>query len=178
MALSLLAIASPQTTPRLLWNASPSVPVGLYRVAARSPARGRLAVIRLPGPLRALAEARAYLAASALLLKPVAAGPGDVVCRHGATVTINGRVAARARRADAAGRPLPRWSGCVTLAAHQVFVLAPTPDSFDSRYFGALDRGHVLGTAHAIWPRPIDGHTVVPPRQRGPPRHAAVAIAA
>ena len=126
----------------------------------------------------ALAEARAYLAPSALLLKPVAAGPGDVVCRRGATVTINGRVAARARSAGAAGRPLPRWSGCMTLAAHQVFVLAPTPDSFDSRYFGALDHGHVLGTAHPIWSRPIDGHAVVPPRQRGPPRHPAVAIAA
>jgi type IV secretory pathway protease TraF len=128
--------------------------------------------------MQALAEARAYLVASALLLKPVAAGPGDVVCRIGATVTINGRVAASARSADAAGRLLPRWSGCITLAAHQVFVLAPTPDSFDSRYFGALHSGHVLGTAHPIWLRPIDGHAAVLPRQRGPPRHAAAAIAA
>ena len=154
-ALSLLAMASPQTRhPRLLWNATSSVPVGLYRVVARVPARGQSAVIRLPRRARALAEARGYLARGALLIKPVAAGPGDVVCRNGGIITINGRTTAHARHADAAGRLLPRWSGCITLATDHLFVLAATPDSFDGRYFGPLDRTHVLGTAHPVWMTP------------------------
>jgi type IV secretory pathway protease TraF len=67
------------------------------------------------------------------------------------TVSINGRVVAHARYADASDRPLPRWNGCITLAGGQLFLLAPAADSFDSRYFGPVDRIHVLGSGHPIW---------------------------
>jgi type IV secretory pathway protease TraF len=117
----------------------------------RAPGKGELAVIRLPDWIHALAAGRGYLGAGALVIKPVVAGPGDVVCRHGVTVTVNGLPMARARDADLLGRPLPHWSGCVALAAGQVFVLSMVPDSFDSRYFGAVDGGHVVGTGRAIW---------------------------
>jgi conjugative transfer signal peptidase TraF len=143
------------------------VPVGLYWVATASPAKGELAVIRLPNVLRTLAAVRGYLAATALLIKPVTATMGDFVCRHGATVTINGLAAAHASAADGLGRPLPRWTGCITLTAGQVFLLSSAPDSFDSRYFGPIDRAHVLGAAHPIWLRQHDGPSE--PRQRGPP---------
>jgi type IV secretory pathway protease TraF len=83
----------------------------------------------------------------------VAAGAGDVVCRHGALITINGRAVAQARLTDTAGRPLPAWSGCIRLADTQVFVLAVDPDSFDSRYFGPVDGANVLGTASPVWVR-------------------------
>lgn len=116
--------------PQIVWNASPSIPVGLYRLVAYTPARGRLAVIRLPEPFLTLASARGYLPAGVLLIKPIAAGAGDLVCRHGAVVTINGRMAALAKTADAWGRLLPRWHGCQRLNAHQIFVLSPAADSF------------------------------------------------
>ena len=42
-----LAILFPKAdAPVLLWNASPSVPIGLYRLASRAPLVGALAVIR------------------------------------------------------------------------------------------------------------------------------------
>ena len=155
----------PRTShPRLLWNMSPSVPIGLYWLVPWPASPGQLAVIRLPDPIRMLADRRGYLPAGVLLMKPVAAGPGDVVCRSGTVVTVNGRAVARARRADAAGRPLPRWSGCTTLAPDRVFVLSPTPGSFDSRYFGPIDSASVVGTAHPVWVG-----EPAPPRQRGPP---------
>jgi type IV secretory pathway protease TraF len=103
--------------------------------------------------LRILAETRGYLGKGALLIKPVAAGAGDTVCRHGAVVTINGRIAARARSLDAAGRPLPVWSGCLKLGASDIFVLSVDPGSFDSRYLGPIDRAHVVGFALPIWAR-------------------------
>jgi type IV secretory pathway protease TraF len=67
---------------------------------------------------------------------------------------------AQAKLADTAGRPLPAWSGCIRLADTQVFVLAADPDSLDSRYFGPVDRAHVLGTALPVCidanaPRPL-----------------------
>jgi conjugative transfer signal peptidase TraF len=154
------------------------VPIGLYAMIVGTPHRGQIAVIRLPHGAAVLAAARGYLAPGALLIKPVAAGPGDIVCRHGPTVTINGGTVGSARSADAAGRPLPRWNGCITLAAHQVFVLAPVPDSFDGRYFGPLDRTHVLGTAHPLWMSPMPVHAAVQPPARAPARHQTAPIAA
>jgi conjugative transfer signal peptidase TraF len=152
LCVGLLLLTCPKVSaPTLLWNFSPSVPLGLYRLAMRPPTRGTLAVIRLPEPLFSLANARGYLPAGTLLIKWVAAGSGDVVCRHGSMITINGRTVAYARTTDASGRPLPRWAGCRRLRADQAFVLSAVPDSFDSRYFGSVERRHVLGTALPVW---------------------------
>jgi len=150
-----VAVLSPKAgAPVLVWNASPSVPIGLYRLTSRPSQTAALAVIRLPEPLAILAETRGYLRKGALLVKPVAAGAGDTVCRHGALVTVNGRIVARASTLDAAGRWLPAWSGCFRLAADQIFVLSADPDSFDSRYMGPIDSAHVLGIAQPVWVRP------------------------
>ena len=150
----MIALAYPKAhAPALLWNASASVATGLYRLTSQPPLTGALAVIRLPEPFKTLAATRGYLRAGALLIKPVAAGAGDTVCRHGPLVTINGRVVARAKTADQAGRLLPSWSGCFRLAPTDVFVLSEEPDSFDSRYFGPVERRHIVGTAVPVWVR-------------------------
>jgi type IV secretory pathway protease TraF len=85
------------------------------------------------------------------LIKPVVADHGDVVCRHGPIVTVQGRTVAYAKSTDGLGRPLPRWSGCTRLDADQAFVLSDDPDGFDSRYIGPMDRSHVVGTALPAW---------------------------
>jgi conjugative transfer signal peptidase TraF len=152
LGIALLALACPKAdAPVLLWNASASVPIGLYRVVSRRPPTGALAVVRLPDTFGTLADTRGYLRAGTLLIKPVAGGGGDIVCRDGPLVTINGRVVAHAKAADALGRPLPAWSGCFLLSEDQVFVLSEGPDSFDSRYFGPVERRHILGTALPVW---------------------------
>jgi conjugative transfer signal peptidase TraF len=149
-----LALVFPKAgAPVLVWNASPSVPIGLYRLTSRGPLTEELAVIRLPESLRILAETRGYLRKGALLIKAVAAAAGDTVCRHDALVTVNGRIVARASTVDAAGRSLPAWSGCFRLAADQIFVLSADPDSFDSRYMGPIDRAHIVGIAQPVWVR-------------------------
>jgi conjugative transfer signal peptidase TraF len=154
LALGVRALTFPKASiPSLLWNLSPSVPVGLYRLTAGAPLTGVLAVIRLPEPFNTLASTRGYLPAGALLIKRVAAGAGDLVCRHGALVTINGRAVARARPFDSAGQPLPRWSGCISLGMAQIFVLSADPDSFDSRYIRAVNHRDVLGAAVSVWVR-------------------------
>jgi conjugative transfer signal peptidase TraF len=153
----LLLLACPRVTvPTLLWNTSPSVPLGLYWLAPRPPTRDALAVIRLPEPYRSLADGRGYLPAGTLLIKPVVAPAGDVACRHGPIVTLHGRAIAYARSADRAGRPLPRWSGCIRLRADRAFVLSADPDGFDSRYIGPVQRRHVVGTALPVWPSPTE----------------------
>lgn len=152
-ALLLPALQPPQL--RLVWNVSPSVPTGLYRIATgAAPRPGDLVAVRLPPGLADFMAERRYVEAGALLIKPVAAGAGATVCRHGATVTIDGAPVALARDRDRLDRPLPRWSGCLQLGAEQLFLIAPaTPGSFDSRYFGPIDRAAIVGRALPVWTR-------------------------
>jgi type IV secretory pathway protease TraF len=110
-------------------------------------------VIRLPEPYYSLADTRGYLPAGILLVKPVVASAGDVVCRIGRNVVLQWRNVAYARVADSLGRPLPRWSGCRRLRTHDIFVLSRDPDAFDSRYFGPVERTNVVGTALAAFAR-------------------------
>ncbi|ABQ66553.1 Type IV secretory pathway protease TraF-like protein [Rhizorhabdus wittichii RW1] len=141
---------------RLVWNVSPSVPVGLYRIdSAGDPRPGDLVALRPSPDLTRLMAERHYVEAGALLLKPIAAGAGATVCRNGAVVTIDGVSVATARERDRLGRPLPRWSGCRLLNASELFLLATeSPDSFDGRYFGPAARSNVVGRAMPLWTRP------------------------
>jgi len=148
----LLLLACPKANiPTLLWNTSNSVPFGLYWTTSRQPVLGGLAVIRLPEPYRSLADVRGYLGARALLVKPIVASAGDIVCRHGAIVILRERAMAYARRADRMGRQLPHWTGCIRIHPDQIFVLSADPNGFDSRYFGPVERQDVLGTALPVW---------------------------
>lgn len=148
LALAVLAI-SPVTAraPRLIWNASASLPIGLYQLEpARAAAVGELVAYRPAPELSRAFAARGYLPDGVPLLKPVAATPPSVVCRQGLRIVIDGRTVAMALEKDRAGRPLPRWSGCITLGPEAVFLLAPdVPDALDGRYFGPVDRRDLLG---------------------------------
>lgn len=138
---------------RLVWNASASVPLGLYRIARadRLHVGDMVAVRPSPALARFMAERR-YVEANALLVKPVAAIAGATVCRQRLRVTVSGRVAATALGRDRLGRPLPRWSGCLRLGPDQLFLIAPqSPASFDGRYFGIVRRGQIIGRVTPLW---------------------------
>ena len=155
MAVAVFMLIAPpmmDTTPLLVWNASPSVPRGLYAVDRAPPKVGDLVLIRLPARFAALAARRGYLPRGAFLIKPVVALAGDTVCRRGVRISVRGKLVATAHSADASGRPLPSWHGCRTLQSGEVFLLSDHPDGFDSRYFGALSVRSVVGHAIFIWP--------------------------
>jgi type IV secretory pathway protease TraF len=84
------------------------------------------------------------------LIKRVAGAAGDLVCRNGSLLTLNGRLRAVARGADARGRRLPVWQGCRRLRGGEVVLLSRAPDGFDSRYFGPLTPERLVGTAVPI----------------------------
>lgn len=136
--------------PIIVWNASKSIPIGLYRVEKSARTRGEVAVLRLPPWAETMASERRYLPRDAWLLKPVAAVHGDVVCRFGRHVFVNGSIAARALARDKSERVLPVWRGCKRLSADEFFVLSRHADSFDSRYFGAVSSEFVIGTAKPL----------------------------
>lgn len=68
--------------PRLVWNTSPSVPIGLYRVNPGAPARvGDMVLAQVPASWRALAAGRRYIPANVPLVKRVVAAAGATVVR-------------------------------------------------------------------------------------------------
>jgi len=150
--LLLLATSLEKRTPWLVWNASPSVPLGLYHIEHAPARRGDLVLVRPPLDTAELAHRRGYLPKSARPLKFVSAAVGDRVCRYGTYIFVRGVPMAHALSRDALGRPLPIWRGCRRLVAGELFLLADSAQSFDSRYFGVISAKHVIGRATLICP--------------------------
>ena len=149
-AVALVAASCSPKFPRLVWNASPSIPMGFYWIESGTPRRGEIAAIRLPPALADLAARRQYLPLNAMLLKPVAAAEGHVVCRFGTRVVANSVQLALSLSHDASGRRLPTWRGCRRLHRGEIFIVAPGMQSFDSRYFGRISPQYILGRAHSL----------------------------
>lgn len=136
-------------TPRLIWNASASVPIGLYLlVPDRSLRLSELVAAQPPEALAKFFARRGYLPLGVPLMKHVVGLPGQQVCRIGATITVDGAVLGKALARDGRSRPLPVWQGCRRLATGQVFLMNQSvPDSLDGRYFGPLPARSILGRA-------------------------------
>ena len=151
---ALLTTISFSPRPHILWNASASAPIGLWRVVPGAQVqRGDMVVVRLEQPWRGFAARRHYLPANVPLLKRIAAEPGDRVCAYQAWIFVKGRLAAIRRHADRAGRALPWWHGCRTLRDGAMLLLTDDPASFDGRYFGLTERRAVVGKAVPLWLR-------------------------
>lgn len=141
--------------PRLVWNATASAPIGLYRVTPDASIRtGDMVIAWVPAEARMLAARRHYLPANIPLVKRVAAVAGDTICAIGPVISINGVTVVERRRFDGAHRVLPWWQGCVTLGAGELLLLMDdASDSFDGRYFGPTGPTDVIGRARLIWAR-------------------------
>ena len=139
--------------PKLIWNASASVPIGLYRVEPVSTLKVTdLVVVRPPEALEKFLADGGYLPRGIPLLKRVAGLPGQTVCRLNLAVSVDGVPFGKALSHDQRGRPLTVWQGCVTLASGQVFLFnSDSPDSLDGRYFGPLPVSSIIGQARPLW---------------------------
>jgi conjugative transfer signal peptidase TraF len=153
VATSLLLLTIGGTTPRYIWNASNSVPIGLYHVqpAIRLTVT-QLVAVQPPDLLAAYLDLNGYLPIGVPMLKRVLALPGQTVCRNGLTIAVDGIDIGDARERDGRGRPLPSWSGCRVIAEGDVFVMNwQSENSLDGRYFGPLPASAVIGKAMPVW---------------------------
>jgi conjugative transfer signal peptidase TraF len=151
-ALGALTIG-PKPAPHFVWNASESVPTGLYGV---QPARRfivtDLVVAFPPDPLATFLAEGGYLPRGVPLIKRVLALPAQIVCRKDLTITVDGIEMGAARERDRRGRLLPVWQGCRAVNQGEVFLMNwDEPASFDSRYFGALPLSAIVGRAVPLW---------------------------
>jgi conjugative transfer signal peptidase TraF len=154
-AVALILSTMDEATPTYIWNASSSVPIGLYQL---QPA-GRLTVtelvaVRPPEPLATFLDLNGYLPNGVPMLKRVLALPGQTVCRKGLTISVDGIDVGDALARDSRGRPLPVWQGCHAVEADELFLMNwQSEDSLDGRYFGFVPNSSVIGKARPVWIR-------------------------
>jgi len=147
-----IATIGPKPAPSLVWNASESVPVGLYRVR---PA-GKLTVTDLvvalpPEPLATFLAEAGYLPRGVPLIKRILALPGQTVCRTGLAIMVDGIEMGMARERDSRGRRLPAWQGCRIVSKGEVFLMNwDEPASLDGRYFGPIAISSIIGYAEPL----------------------------
>lgn len=133
-----------------LWNVSPSLPRGLYRIDPGGVlSRGSIVAFEPPSLVAAIIVERGYLPQDALLLKTVVAMPGDHVCM-GEAFAVNGRLIGPVPTSDSSGRPLEPYRFCGAVPPGCAFAATPAPHSLDSRYFGPLPL-HSMTPARPVW---------------------------
>jgi type IV secretory pathway protease TraF len=138
-------------SPPIIINETISMAKGVYVRNSDTQSLRRGDIIAMPMN----ASAQDYLGGKlgypkdTILIKRVSGLSGDVMCSHGAKVTINAQ-AVNATRRDSTGSLLPYWTGCHVLLPNEVFLLGDHASSFDSRYFGPVTKSGLSGTYKAV----------------------------
>lgn len=152
-ALAIVIASGVPTAPRLIWNASASVPIGFYTI---EPADGLevpdLVAVQPPQPIASFMVERGYVARDVPLLKHVLGLPGQRLCRDGPAITVDAVPLGEARDHDSRGRDLPVWRGCRVIADGELFLMnLEAADSLDGRYFGPFPASAVIGRATPLF---------------------------
>ena len=138
--------------PYVFYNETASAPVGWYRLTPnRAIKRDVMVAAFAPENARNMAATRDYLPAHVPLLKTVWAAAGDEICSDNGRVTAPNRPDIRTQAQDAFGRLMPVWRGCITLSENQYFLVSThVQNSWDSRYFGPVEKDNILGVVHYL----------------------------
>ena len=136
---------------RLIWNWTASAPTGLYWLSDAPFTPGRWVVVSSQSVQANWAQEHEFVGEDWPLLKQIAGGPGDEICRTGRDILINDEVVAEALIVDSSGRNLPVWDGCVRLESDELFLLTPHPASLDGRYFGPVKQTDLDGVAIPVF---------------------------
>lgn len=157
-AFSLFSMYSRNVPYGLVWNRTPSIPMGLYwseDVSAAQLRRGELACFPYESP--AWARDRKYLPEGVSVCKPVAGLPGDVVRHAGKELFVShdgatqklGQYAAF----DSAQRPLPQdmLSDGPVSPGSLLMVAGAHDNSLDSRYIGLIPAERIQRRIHPIY---------------------------
>ncbi|MGD0106975.1 MAG: conjugative transfer signal peptidase TraF [Rhodopila sp.] len=144
----------------LRWNASPSMPIGLWRVTTlHRIERGQAVAVCLPEAAARLGVARGYLDAgdcpghAEVLIKTLAAIPGDQVVVSDSGTAINGDLIPNSRplAQDDAGRPLTANAGTFIVGEGQAWIVSShDARSYDSRYAGPVRLTDIRGIATPV----------------------------
>jgi len=153
LGLTFLAASIPRKDPKLLYNPSPSAPVGWYKVETRNGYElGDMVAVQLPDWAEELAVKRGYLAPDTPVIKTIVGGPGDEYCVHESRLEVGNDQSFYIHHADSQMREMPVLPvGCRRLDVGKYLIASVSYDrSFDSRYFGPVDVSGIIGAVHLM----------------------------
>jgi conjugative transfer signal peptidase TraF len=142
-------------------NTTRSIPLGLYRTSSAPIAKGAY-VLFCPPPAAVFDEAkqRGYIGAGVCpggygyLMKRVLAAKDDAVTVTDEGVRVNDDLLplSAPRKADAAGRPMPRFQADRYLLGPAELLLMSdvSGTSFDGRYFGLIDEVQIRAVIRPV----------------------------
>ena len=145
-----------ELSPRLVWNATPSAPIGLYKIEKRAPKVGEFVFIEPDAEVQSLIEERRYLPSNTPLIKRFFADSGAEICRENVRIFVDKTHVADALLVDSNDRKMPIWEGCFWLKSDEVFLLNNHEKSLDGRYFRATQKSQIIGVAVPVFVREPD----------------------
>jgi conjugative transfer signal peptidase TraF len=159
LATTLGQVATTQTGIRI--NVTGSMPRGIYHLhASLQPARrGDTVAICPPLRVASLGQKHGYIGPGSCpesvepLLKIIVATKGDIVVKSPLGISVNGRLLLESKplQVDAVGRFLVSWSTEIyRMPSGRIWLYAPSERSWDSRYWGPVPTGNVLGIADPL----------------------------
>lgn len=133
----------------LTYQVSTSMPMGWYYYRPiQHLQRGQWVSLTAPDFAERYLQQRHLVPHSGILIKAIAAMPGDFVCQQSGQLMINHRVAATLLRQDRFQQAITQRSFCRFLVKDEYVVLGISdPRSYDSRYFGPVNRRQILAEA-------------------------------
>lgn len=143
-------------------NASPSIPIGLYKLTDhKTYKRGNIVILCPPkSDIFIAARDNGYFSSGFCpgyfepLFKPVAAIEGDLIAISDSGISVNGKPIKNSRRFQMDGHknPLPRpGPGEFRVAANTIWLVSDySARSFDSRYFGPIATRHIQGSIQPV----------------------------
>ena len=147
-----LMLGTTSQAPLILFPITPSLPPGLYVRTFEPPKVGMIVAFRVP-------EAAKHYKASIgedvhndfLFMKPIVAGLGDSVCNGvGEGSFINDEPVHPAMMWNGLSGALPVWDKCRLLRRDEFFAVSEHQRSFDSRHFGPIRLGQILGSYRSL----------------------------
>jgi len=161
-SLFLLANAMALYFAGLRVNSTKSVMLGYYWTVDKPVEKGAYVLVCPPDtPAFELAKQRGYLKAGFCslglerMVKKVAATEGDTVQINQEGVQVNGQMLPFSKPLvlDPAGRPMPQFElNEYRLKENELLLMGDiSPTSFDSRYFGLIDRAQIQGVVKPVW---------------------------
>ena len=138
--------------PVLFYNPSYSAQVGWYKLRENQPiVAGAQVAAYAPQWARLMADERGYLPYDYPLIKTVWAVHGDEVCYNNGSLSVPKRPDISILGQDVLGRDMPQKSGCHVLKTGEYLIISPDVQTgFDSRYFGSVSRGNILGVVEYL----------------------------
>ena len=151
MLLLLISNAFPR---QLIYNISPSLPLGWYlRKKGEEIRRGTIVEFAIPNAAYGYVGDRlGHVNPNWYILKKVLAVSGDHVSTVGDNLLINFKPVAPILTTDSRGKPMPIWRASRVLRRREYFVYSGLIiNSFDSRYYGPISESDVRGVYVPLW---------------------------